>query len=198
MPDVPSEAKYTQVEETDENNPCSESTLQKIAGSINYILDQIDSEAVGSIIACMMTEAQIQAARGVGWIQADGRSIAGSRLALLTGMTTAPDLRGVFVRGKNNGKTGSFSNPDGELALGTYQADQFGSHRHNVNAAQNGDYASTKISTADGAAPHIKTASGGAKFNVSGTINPSLTIDPFGDSETRPDCVVVNLFIRID
>lgn len=198
MADVPSVAKYIQVEETDERRPCSESTIQKIAGSINYILDQIDSEAVGSIIASMMTEAQIQAARGVGWIQCDGRSIVGSTLESINGFTTAPDLRGIFVRGKNNGKTGNLANKDGDLAIGTYQADKFGDHSHNADPDQNGDYASTYIANGDGASPHVQTDSGAAKFNVDGTIVPSLTVDPFGSIETRPDCVVVNLFVRID
>lgn len=43
-----------------------------------------------------------------------------------------PDLRGMFLRSKNNGRADGNQNPDGDLALGVVQQDAFKSHTHTV------------------------------------------------------------------
>ncbi len=70
------------------------------------------------------------------WIPCDGRSIVGSQLALQSGMTHAPDLRGKFIRGLNQiygiGEpilNQSQANPQ-NMQIGAYQEDRVGSHSH--------------------------------------------------------------------
>lgn len=149
-------------------------------------IDRNEGQPVGTVVTSMLTETQYRAIAGTGWILADGRSVAGSAYATLTGQSNAPDLRGVFLRGKNNGR-GSGGNAGGDLALGAYQADAFGSHAHNLTgqvgsaAHNNGGYIS------------------GSTGNVGGVQNFSgLVTTAVGDTETRGRNVTVNHFLRID
>jgi len=73
------------------------------------------------------------------YIPCDGRSIQGSKLALVTGKTNAPDLRGKFIRGLNTiynvGQLPfdplQFGDPDGtNRIVGDYQPDGFKQHQH--------------------------------------------------------------------
>ena len=77
--------------------------------------------------------AALQALRGAGWVLADGRSVTGSAYATITGTTAIPDMRGLFLRGKNNGRTDGNKNPDGDLGLGAIQGDQIVSHVHSTH-----------------------------------------------------------------
>ena len=69
-----------------------------------------DIWTVGSIQQSMLTETQWATALGAEaskWAIADGRNVAGSKYATLTGNNTIPDLRGAYMRmaGKNVAKT---------------------------------------------------------------------------------------------
>jgi hypothetical protein len=127
MANVPSVQKKIQVEETTDLNPGSESLFQKVGGSINWLIDNAQGLAVGSVDGSFLSEAQYQSFNGAGFILADGRSIVGSALAAITGATNAPDLRGRYLRMKSHA---SGVNPDGDTALGTVQAGEIGSHNH--------------------------------------------------------------------
>lgn len=159
MTDIPSSFNHIQLEGVSFRSPVSEGTLQAIGGTINgTVIELFAFEAsqtvnnaaqqatlnnhegritflennvppVGSILDSMLTEVQFQAQWNVGWILADGRSVVGSRYHTLTGHTVAPDLRGMFLRGKDNGRG---LNPDGELALGTETPDQMLAHTHTM------------------------------------------------------------------
>jgi len=152
-------------------------------------------------------------AEPVGWIECDGRSLPQSgsasaswgsynTVALFSAIGTVwgsagagqfniPDLRGIFPRGYNHGKTGSFSDPDAASRVaqypsgstgdrvGSYQADQFASHTHN--------YVHTIGNYADG-------------FGGGGATPGSLVNDvtsPTGGSETRPKNASVLYIIRV-
>lgn len=161
---------------------------------------------VGTVVYSILTLAQIQAESGNGWVLASGQSIVGSRLATVTGMTNAPDLRGVVARGKDNGRG---LNPDGDLALGTYQADQFGSHTHIQNShnhTQNshshnvtsgayiGTYGST-VTPFNNAGSNSTIAGSG----TTATNNPATaTNQNSGGNETRMKSVTLNAFIKIN
>lgn len=79
---------------------------------------------IGVIASAMLTEAQFQALNGASWILADGRSVDGSSYAVMTGQTSVPDLRGMVLRGKNNGRSDGRENPSvvlkGDLTLGSF------------------------------------------------------------------------------
>lgn len=144
--------------------------------------------AVGDVVASMLTVEQFQALRGTGWVLADGGSYAGSRYAEITGRSSVPDLRGVFLRGKDHGRNAEDGrgNPGGDFALGDYQPDEVGSHGHEVEIADSTDIGEQEVpvisegTTSEEADPH----------------NLRTTED--GGSETRPRNVTVNYFIRIN
>lgn len=69
---------------------------------------------VGTIIHSMLSTTQFASEYGTNWVLADGRSVAGSLYAQVTGISSIPDMRGGFLRAK-----GATLNPDGDLALGT-------------------------------------------------------------------------------
>jgi len=87
---------------------------------------------VGTIIYSMLDEGTFQAQIGAGetWVLANGRSLAGQGTAYehVTHSTVIPNLLGVYVRGKNNGRNDGFQNPDGDLPLGQVTADKFRGH----------------------------------------------------------------------
>lgn len=65
-----------------------------------------------------------------GWLECNGQSVAAYPNLVALGIINAPDLRGEFVRGWDNGK-----GTDPGRALGTSQADEFKSHTHQAKGA---------------------------------------------------------------
>ncbi|NBO99741.1 MAG: hypothetical protein EBU90_06395 [Proteobacteria bacterium] len=147
------------------------------------------SAAVGSIQASMLTEAEFQSIFGTGWVLARGQNVSGSKYASIKSVTTVPDLRGVFLRGKNNGSLEPRSNPDGDSSLGTYQADQFQSHQHVVKAKDG-------VDSLGGVGYLPQTSS---NYGPSNTLaSDAAYADNSGGNETRVKNVTVNYFIRIN
>lgn len=136
---------------------------------------------VGTVLHSMLTVAQFQAQYGTNWVLADGSSCTGTKYASVTGATTLPDMRGVFLRGKNNGST---RNPDGDLALGTYTADKFAAHTHSIDAFKG---ASGSTATND---PIL--------YDESNVALNSFSTNSSGGNETAPKSVTVNIFIRVN
>lgn len=87
---------------------------------------------IGQVVYAHLTEAQFQTQAGNGWILADGRNVAGSAYASITGSSTVDDLRGVFIRGKNNGRADGKENTYADRALGFYEYDNTGNHFHTM------------------------------------------------------------------
>ncbi len=171
-----------------DGQPVSASSLK---ANLDGLQAQITAQAmpVGSIVPSLLMEAQFQAVAGNGWVLADGRSVAGSAYAVTTGNNNIPDLRGMFLRGRNSGgstagvRGDGNENPDGVLALGTTQGDMFASHSHG----------------------YIHPWSGGAMLDPStpgqqtgGKRDVSHSSDAAGGNETRPKNVTVNYFLRIN
>lgn len=150
-------------------------TTKRISDSIEKTIS--DSFPVGTIMHSLLTEAQFQAQMGIGWVLMNGRSISGSTLSSLTGAVTIPDARGVVLRGKDHG---AGKNPDGDTAIGTYQADAFESHTHqgdnsSITSGANNYFLGT------GAAQHRDLVTGSS-----------------GGNETRMKNITVNIFIKIN
>ena len=139
-------------------------------------------QPIGSVENSMLTEAEFQAIKGTEWVLMDGRNIATSDLGVLRGWTTLPDGRGMFLRNKNNGRVDGLQNPAGDLALGTYQADELASHDHTIQYN-----VVAEANTAQTARPE-NYAGGPNQFNTS----------PTGGAETRPRNITVNCFIKIN
>ena len=63
------------------------------------------TSSVADVKWSLFDEPTFQALNGVGWALSDGRSVVGSTLAAMTGMTNLPDTRGAFIRMSAYGKT---------------------------------------------------------------------------------------------
>lgn len=137
---------------------------------------------IGDVRNSRLTEAQFQALYGIGWVLYDGRDVTGSKLAVLTGENTLEDHRGVFARGKNNGRVDGNENPDGDVALGTYQGDNYVSHAHPFYTTQFTDVAG---------------GAGGSSTGVNSGPGYGGT-QPVGGNETRSKNLTLNVFIRIN
>ena len=135
---------------------------------------------VGTIIHSMLTVAQFISEYGDNWVLADGRGVSNTKYATITGSSLIPDLRGMFLRGKNNSRSDSRQNPDGELSLGDFTDHKFGSHSHTVGSG-----------TVNGSGTFIQRIN---DSNVSSSTNTSTA----GGNETAPRSVTVNIFIRIN
>ena len=139
--------------------------------------------SLGDIRHSMLTEAEFQAENGNEWIIADGRDITGSDLGDVFfargDAQNAPDLRGMYLRGKNNGRSDGDENPDGELDLGTYQADQNKAHTHTHNR-------------------YNKTGGGAGQMSGFDILNLTDTTSSSGGNEARPRSITVNIFIKIN
>jgi hypothetical protein len=168
-----------------------------------YYTSQVSSGGaslpVGTVVYSMLNAATFssQQAAGQTWILADGRSIAGLNLSYetLTSSSAIPNLLGVFVRGKNNGRSDGNQNPDGDLPLGQFTADRFQSHDHG------GGNHSHNTSTQNGAAPDfggiIVRIPGSGTFD-SATSSSGAIINAQGGAETSPKSVTMNPFIRVN
>lgn len=141
---------------------------------------------VGDVVQSMLTEAQFQAERDGTWVLADGRSVSGSKYETITGNANIPDLRGQFLRGKNNGRTDGNENPDGEIDLGIFTNQKVGSHRHRTVSAYSGKYGGYTLSGTRGIFA-VNSGSGTADYT-----------DFDGGNETAPKNITVNFFIKID
>lgn len=104
-------------------------------------LNQGNNLPIGMIVHSRLTEAQFQEINGTSWILMDGRNIAGSALATLTGVTNIEDARGLVLRGKNNGRVDGNQNPDGDLAIGTFQNFKTSGSGLSGTAVSNGNHA---------------------------------------------------------
>ena len=132
-----------------------------------------------------MTEAQFEDAIYTGrdtWVLADGRAVIGTAYQTLTGNASVPDLRGVFIRGKNNGRSDGNENPVGDMSLGAAQGPTNKSHTHTVSATQpvDGGY----------------ILEGGDTYDKSRT-TAAASFSSVGASESRPRNITLNAFIRI-
>lgn len=226
MSDIPGAFEFIQQESVMFNNPVSESSLNAMGATINGLLSII--QPVGSIIHSMLTEAQFQTEIGnvsppFLWILADGRSVLGSTYNTVTGNANAPDLRGTFLRGKDDGRG---LNPDGDLTLGTYTADKFASHTHAttdpghnhtvsdpghshsitysglglqafLRASAYSSGSNITATDATGSNPLVNSTNTTGVSNVAATtgISQPATV---GGNETAAKSVTVNIFIRIN
>ena len=148
-----------------------------------------DYGSIGDIIHSMLTEEKFIAENGAGWVLADGRDVTGSKYdtLILGGLGgNIPDMRGQFLRGKNNGRSDGQENPDGEIDLGIFTNQKVGSHRHRTSAAYSGRYGGYTLSGTRGVFA-VNSGSGTADYT-----------DFDGGNETAPKNITVNIFIKIE
>ena len=139
---------------------------------------------VGDITASMLSEVQFsQQPDGGRWVLADGRTVSGTRYAAITGKQNAPDLRGVYLRGRNFSRDRSTGNADGDLDLGTHQRFQNAAHSHGYIWMKPDNEVDGVDSTTTHSFEHRN--------------EPNSTAMS-GGNEARPNSVTVNYFIRVN
>jgi hypothetical protein len=168
---------------------------------------------VGSVVSSTLSESQYRDSAGAGWVLADGRAVPKSKYAQITGGENIPDLRGLYLRGKNNGREDGKQNPDGELAIGDFQESMLANHGHSVTDPQHQHDAPTTNGTAGQREVAVNTAGGIDYVDTAGAVRtgPSSTGITIANNsaqvnagssmvgnETRPRSATINYFIRID
>jgi len=120
------------------------------------------------------------------WVLADGRDVTRSEYERISnGKRTVPDLRGLFLRGINEGAK---NDPDGERLAGTVQLDSFASHNHGAILPRIAELDETPAY--GGIAAKMVAASAKGSTPVS--------IESNGGPETRPRNAAVYWYIRIN
>lgn len=159
MADLPSIASRIQTEETEFRAPVSESLMERVGGSINFILDHY-MPIVGMYVEFAGPEANVPS----GWIVCDNREVSRTTFANLfavigtlygtgDGLTTfnVPDRRGIQSRMVDETLSGPAGrDPDSAARIpqgtgtpedvGSYQPDAYQSHSHHVPSDNGGQF----------------------------------------------------------
>lgn len=115
------------------------------------------------------------------WVLADGRT-ATTEYFQATGNANVPDIRGLFLRGLNVGRSDGKEDPDPDFEgnvriAGSYQADSLKSHSHTED-----------LSTGDNV-----NIFGGGSFGGNHIVNTGAT----GGNETRPKNMAVFWYVKV-
>lgn len=138
---------------------------------------------VGSVVATMLERDLFLEKNGSHWALADG-GIAPSPSEYLDLIgPILPDLRGVFLRGRNYDRDPAVGNADGDVPTGTYQAFALASHTHGYVMMVGNDQIDGVDSTVLESGDHH---------------NEPRQTDPTGGTEVRPNNVTVNFFVCVN
>ena len=137
--------------------------------------------AVGSVQQTFLSSTEFESIMGTDWVLADGRAVTGSLYESITGNSNVPDCRGRFLR-----MVGGNANP----TIGGTQDNAFESHFHNLS------YDTTNTPPDSGTS---FGANGGLRLATNLSQTATAVISSSGAaSETRPDNITVNTFIKIN
>ncbi|MCH6259419.1 collagen-like protein [Puniceicoccaceae bacterium K14] len=154
---------------------------------------------VGTIISSVLKPNDLAHHYGENWRLADGSEVTTrDRFYLVSGTKKLPDLRGVFLRGLNFGRSDQFKDPDISREVGDPQYDAFQGHWHYP-----GDLAGVKhgIVSQNYGEGGIKGESGNGLYWTAAKFDPSSdgkNGEPRTSSETRPKNVAVYFYIKIN
>lgn len=171
------------------NNTSSNIDKLSVRSSLDFKSNSLGS--VGEIRTSMLDEVMFQTQMDETWVLMDGRSVAGSFYEQLTGLSTLPDARGQFLRGKNNGRNDGDQDPAGERVLGNYQADAMQGHHHAVEV-------SNVINAGSGGGAGGSSAYGTDVQEVLNPTSDGVNGTPRTDNETRPKNIAINYFIKVN
>lgn len=144
------------------------------ASTKQYVDTQVASVGASSVPAGAIM-AFYRNAAPTGWLECNGQSVAAYPNLVALGLTNAPDLRGEFVRGWDNGK-----GTDPGRALASTQLDEFKGHTHEYFGA------SYTSAAPGGGTPLASSARSASMGNTSST----------GGSETRPRNIALMYCIK--
>jgi hypothetical protein len=205
MTDVAGSIKKIQVEEVQYLDPQG-SYYQKIAATLNGLIDSSASQVVlGEIRISEKSEALFQSERGSGWVVMKGQDITGSSYApilnSLTGSNILPDMRGKFIRVRDDG-TGT--DPDQPRNVGIEQNSEIKEHDHyffnesglgDGPLKNNDDYVfGQRVFTIPAETLYTLLRS----FGGDPLLDPDIGQTSIEGENSRPVNVAVNFFIRIN
>ena len=207
MTDLAPSSVPVQQESLQYNQPVSEASASAIGAICNYLLRL--QNPVGSFQASILEETQfitqLNFPSPSTWVLADGRSVLGSTYQTLTGNTNIPDLRGITIRGLNNGGSAAGTrsdgnqnpnDPSGTFVPGKYSEDTFQGHVHGE-----------QIPTTVGSFDSVQSAFGNASSSVGIPNGNPFTGPPINDGvngvtryglDTAPKNVSLNWYVRIN
>lgn len=180
---------------------------------------------IGSVIAYLGNNGNIEGMEANGWFKCKGQLITSltalsadeqtALMNILGGSSNLPDLRAMFLRGVDDAKgldnnVGTRTGGESTTGVRSFQGDEFKSHDHTGSADQGGDhthsYVDAYYSENNGGSTNQKGSGDSDNDNEdwtktrttggSGTHGHSITIDPRGGAETRPENIAVYWLIR--
>ncbi len=162
---------------------------------------------LGDVKYSILKEDEFRHLNGESWIPADGRNIEGSDLHKITGMSSVPDARGMFVRAMGGSERPDDYREPESRGIGSLQQDttrvprkafegttsESGSHTHAFNTA------GIWNRSFSGASGTPRTA----HFELGDTLSAGnhrheIRIEKGGDEETRPKNIAFYLYIKIN
>ena len=152
--------------------------------------------AVGSIQQSFLDATEFESIMGTDWVFADGRDVSGSLYETITGNSTVPDCRGLFLR-----TVGGNADP----AIGGTQTDEVIDH---IVRCNNTGGSTTQLWFDEGTGSRVpssgRTTIRGVAIEIgqrNQTSSADITSTRAGDdgaAETRPANITVNTFIKIN
>ena len=186
----------------------SEPEAKKVKKELKEISDLqlIANLPIGTIVPSMLGPSTF--AKAVGdldrttskWVLADGQSIAAtSRYSQLSNKTKTPDLRGMFLRGVNEGRKDGEQDPD-DRKPGDYQQDALQQHGHKTDARK------LKWGEFEENDPNATDLGYTSKGKAHAPIASVTFVTPLKDAkvttrtavETRPKNVAVYFYIKVN
>lgn len=147
-----------------------------------------DGMPVGTVLTSMLDPTSFGTEIGDGWVLADGRDVSGSRYATLTSLNNVPDIRGMFLRGMNQGRSDGSEDPD-TRSVGDFQSDAFQGHIHSITGGSGGGaYVNPRVIAENSDQP--RSTGNPTSDGINGT--------PRTASETRPKNISVYYYVKIN
>jgi hypothetical protein len=139
------------------------------------------------------------------WMLADGTPVI-TDVGYVTayGSTSTPDLRGMFLRGLDVGRTDGYQDPDVARTAGSVQRDTICSHAHDGVVGGDGSHShtipltivgATNVTTGGSMADILQTAA--TAVGGTGAHTHTVAIYSTGGSETRPNNIAVYYYIKV-
>jgi hypothetical protein len=169
---------------------------------------------VGSVMSSPLTPDEFSQAAGDAtlfdptkskWALADGRQVVGSTFDNLVDGNRVPDLRGLFLRGMNAGRSDALRDPDDQRLPGTSQAWATGLPKSGLQASTEGEHAHNGPQgsagfVGGGAGAHASGEHAGPAYGATAMSNAGAHVHSIagGDAETRPNNAAVYFYMRIN
>ncbi len=187
----------SEIASLESENRSLESSVVPVGTIVSSMLDFYQfAPTVGESVSFSATNSK--------WSPADGRSISGSAYHTSTGNSTAPDLRGMFLRGLNSidsqSRDDGNQDPDGDnRTAGDYQEDKYKKHGHNIAKGSYGIVlAGIDLNYGPNAVYSHYRYNGGNTFSSPTDSDTAKAIETDGHTETRPKNSAVYYYIKIN